>query len=203
MNMLCSNKTGKRTQSIMTIESRLPRCETLKQGLCSCCLHCWQRSSAVHDRLYWSCVRSHTASVTVQFCCSLIHVFVILDCNSLHICRIAFGHPCICCMAQAIRFFQLSSHGKVSVYRIGHQAAYAQFGVLRNRTSTVTSLLRRAIKIHSTGFTIAQVGMKSGTKSQRLSGSGSKKGEPQRRSGSGKEILLCIFSVKANGTGVI
>ena len=30
---------------------------------------------------------------------------------------------------------------------------------------------------------------------------GAKKQEPQRRSGSGKEVLLCILSVKANGTG--
>ena len=31
-------------------------------------------------------------------------------------------------------------------WRVEHQAAYAQFGVLRNRMSTVMSLLRRAIK---------------------------------------------------------
>ena len=33
--------------------------------------------------------------------------------------------------------------------------------------------------------------------------SGSKKQEPQRRSGSGKEVLSNILSVKASGTGVI
>ena len=35
MDMLCSNKTGTRTQSITTIESRLPWCETSEQGLLS------------------------------------------------------------------------------------------------------------------------------------------------------------------------
>ena len=33
MDMLCSDKTGTRTQNIMTIESKLPWCETLEQGL--------------------------------------------------------------------------------------------------------------------------------------------------------------------------
>ena len=45
----------------------------------------------------------------------------------------------------------------------------------------------------STGFAIVQVGMKSGAKSQRPAGSGSKKRGPQRRNGSGKEVLLRIF----------
>ena len=156
MDMLCSNKTGTRTQSIMTIESRLPWCETLKQGLCCCCLHCWQRSGAVHDRLYWSCVRSRTASVTVQFCRSLVHVFVILDCNSLHICRICFWSSVHLLHGSSHQILSAVSHGKKSVYRMGHQAAYAQFRVLRNRTSTVISLLRRAIKIHSTGVEVAK-----------------------------------------------
>ena len=33
MDMLCSDKTGTRTQNIMTIESKLPWCETWEQGL--------------------------------------------------------------------------------------------------------------------------------------------------------------------------
>ena len=33
MDMLCSDKTGTRTQNIMTIESKLPWCETLEQLL--------------------------------------------------------------------------------------------------------------------------------------------------------------------------
>ena len=47
----------------------------------------------------------------------------------------------------------------------------------------------------------AQGGTKSDARFQRPSESWSKKQEPQRRSGSGKEVLLCILSVKANGTG--
>ena len=38
---------------------------------------------------------------------------------------------------------------------------------------------------------------------QNFSGSWSKKQAPQRRSGSGKEVLLNIFSVEVNGTGAI
>ena len=33
MDMLCSDQTGTRTQNIMTIESKLPWCETSEQGL--------------------------------------------------------------------------------------------------------------------------------------------------------------------------
>ena len=53
----------------------------------------------------------------------------------------------------------------------------------------------------STGFTIAQNGTRSDGRSQRPSESGSKKRELQRRSESGKKVLLCILSVKAHGTG--
>ena len=45
----------------------------------------------------------------------------------------------------------------------------------------------------STGFTIVQVGMKSGAKSQRLAGTG--------RNALCKEVLLRILPMKANGTG--
>ena len=55
----------------------------------------------------------------------------------------------------------------------------------------------------STGSSIVENGTRSGGRSQRLSGSGSKKQEPQRRSGSGKEVLLSILSMRANGTGAI
>ena len=41
MDILCSDKTGTRTQSIMTIESRLPWCETSEQGLLSFCSTEW------------------------------------------------------------------------------------------------------------------------------------------------------------------
>ena len=44
-------------------------------------------------------------------------------------------------------------------------------------------------------------GTKSGERFQKFSGSWSKKQEPQRRSGSGKEVLLRILSVKVSGTG--
>ena len=51
------------------------------------------------------------------------------------------------------------------------------------------------------GSTFVQNGTKSDGGFQMLSESGSKKREPQRRSGSGKEVLLRILPVKANGTG--
>ena len=52
-----------------------------------------------------------------------------------------------------------------------------------------------------TGFSSAQIGTKSDERSQRFSGSWSEKQEPQRRSGSGKDVLLNILSVEVNGTG--
>ena len=59
MDMLCSDKTGTRPQSIVTIESKLPWCETVEQVLVLFALLV-QQSCTVHDRLYWSCVaRTH------------------------------------------------------------------------------------------------------------------------------------------------
>ena len=55
----------------------------------------------------------------------------------------------------------------------------------------------------STGYTTARSDTKSDVRFQKFSRSWCKKQEPQRRSGSGKEVLLRIFSVKANGTVVI
>ena len=49
----------------------------------------------------------------------------------------------------------------------------------------------------STGSTIAQNGTKPDGRSQRLSESGSKKREPQKGSGSGKEVFSRIFSVES------
>ena len=51
----------------------------------------------------------------------------------------------------------------------------------------------------STGYTTAQNGTKSDERFQKFSRSWGEKQEPQRRSGSGKEVLL----LKASGTGVI
>ena len=55
----------------------------------------------------------------------------------------------------------------------------------------------------STGSTNAQNGTRSEGRSQRLSKSESRKRKLQRKSGSGKEVLSRILSVKANGTEVI
>ena len=69
------------------------------------------------------------------------------------------------------------------------------------RVSAKTVTRKKAQK--STGSTIVQNGteLDEGIL-QVLSESGSKKREPQRRSGSGQEVSLRILSVKANGTGV-
>ena len=69
-------------------------------------------------------------------------------------------------------------------------------GLMKLNVKPVTR--RKAQK--STGFSIAQKGPRSDGKSQRLSENASKKPKLQR-SGSGKEVLLRILSVKANGTG--
>ena len=53
----------------------------------------------------------------------------------------------------------------------------------------------------STGSTTAQNGTRQDGRFQRPSESWSKKQEPQRRNGGGKEVFLSILSVKANGTG--
>ena len=61
----------------------------------------------------------------------------------------------MCCMAQDLEPPDSSAVVMKTActldrcWRVGHQAAYAQFGVLRNRTSTVISLLPRPIFIHS------------------------------------------------------
>ena len=52
-------------------------------------------------------------------------------------------------------------------------------------------------------MTTSQNGTKADERFQKFSGSWSNKQEPQRRSGSGKEVLLNILSVEANGTGAI
>ena len=54
----------------------------------------------------------------------------------------------------------------------------------------------------STGSTTGLSGTKSDVRFQRPSGSWNKKQEPQRMSGNGKEALLRILSVKANGMEV-
>ena len=64
-------------------------------------------------------------------------------------------------------------------------------------------LVTKRIVQKSTDFTIVQVGIKSGAKSQRLSESGSKKRERRGRNGSGKEVLVRIVLIKVNGTGAI
>ena len=69
------------------------------------------------------------------------------------------------------------------------------------KVSVKLVIKRKAQK--STGSTIAQNGTRSEGRSKRLSESGSKKREPRRRSGSGKDVLLRILPAKANGTGVI
>ena len=74
---------------------------------------------------------------------------------------------------------------------------------LIGRTPVNVKPARKRKEKRSRGFTIAQDGTRSDGRSQKLSGSWSRKQEPQRRSGSGKEVLSRTLSVKANGTGVI
>ena len=71
------------------------------------------------------------------------------------------------------------------------------------RISVNVKLARREKAQKNTGSTTAQNGTKSDERFQRFSGSWSKKQEPQRRSGSGTEVLLNILSVEVNGTGTI
>ena len=61
----------------------------------------------------------------------------------------------------------------------------------------MSSLQKKRKGQKSTGYTTAQNGTKSDEKFQKFSRSWSKKHEPQRRSGSDKEVLLRILSVKA------
>ena len=92
---------------------------------------------------------------------------------------------------------QTFSHGS------GARSAAPRRAMLVGRMSANVKLARLRKAQKSTGSTTAQSGTRSDGRSQRLSGSGSKKRKHQRRSGSGKEVLLCILSVKANGTEVI
>ena len=73
--------------------------------------------------------------------------------------------------------------------------------MLVGRISVNVKHARRRKAQKNTGSTTAQNGTKSDGRFPRFPESGSKKQEPQRRSGSGKEALLNIFSVKANGRG--
>ena len=75
--------------------------------------------------------------------------------------------------------------------------------MLIGRTPVNVKLARKRKEQKSTGYTTAQNGAKSDERFQKFSESGSKKREPQRRSGSGKEVLLNILSVAVNGTGAI
>ena len=77
------------------------------------------------------------------------------------------------------------------------------YSMLIGRISVNVKHARRRKAQKSTGSTTAQNGTKSDERFQRFSGSWSKKQEPQRRSGSGKEVLLNILSVEVNGTGAI
>ena len=80
MDMLCSNKTGSPTQNIMTIESKLPWCETSEQGLLSFALLVseWtQIAKDVIDTTLFKCnhevqadLDRHTSlSRAFRFCC--------------------------------------------------------------------------------------------------------------------------------------
>ena len=67
------------------------------------------------------------------------------------------------------------------------------------RIPVKVKLARKRKEQKSTGFSTAQNGTKSDERFQKFSGISSKKQELQR-SGSGKQVLLNIFSVEVNGT---
>ena len=73
--------------------------------------------------------------------------------------------------------------------------------ILIGRTPVNVKPARKMKEQKCTGHATAQNGTKSDERFQKFSGSWSKKQEPQRRSGSGKEVLLNILSVEVNGTG--
>ena len=75
--------------------------------------------------------------------------------------------------------------------------------MLVGRISVNVKHARRRKAQKNTGSITAQNGTKSDGRFQRFPESWSKKQEHQRRNGSGKEVLLNIFSVAANGTGGI
>jgi len=103
--MLCSDKTGTLTQNIMTVESKLPWCETLEQGLL---LFCTTEEIAYAAKSTHFAIRDAVGTFFVSFnrvvqctidcaghvlhartmtvmCRSVFPcVFVILGCNSLH-----------------------------------------------------------------------------------------------------------------------
>ena len=68
--------------------------------------------------------------------------------------------------------------------------------ILIGRTPVNVTLARKRKDQKSTGSATAQNGTKSDERFQKFSGSWSKKEEPQRRSGSGKEVLLNISQWK-------
>ena len=93
-------------------------------------------------------------------------------------------------------------------WKLAAKHEYEEFEGCRRNSSTLVGRTKVNVKLvtrrkaqKSTCSTIVRVGMKLGAKSQRPAESGSKKREPQKRSGSGKEVLLRMLSVKANGTG--
>ena len=71
----------------------------------------------------------------------------------------------------------------------GGLGARKEFSTLVGQmTANATLVTKRKEKKH-TGFTILQVGMKSGARSRRDAGSGDTNRGDQRRNGSGKEVL--------------
>ena len=89
--------------------------------------------------------------------------------------------------------------GRSSCKEVGRKRDYS---ILIGRTSVNVKLARRRKEQKSTGSTTAQNRTKSDERFQKFSGSWSKKQQPQRKSGTGKEVLLNILSVEVNGTGV-
>ena len=90
--------------------------------------------------------------------------------------------------------------GRSSWTVVGHKR---NCSILAGRMSVNVKLARWRKAQRSTGSTIALSGTKSDGRFQRPQEVGAKKQEHQRRSGSGKEVLLCILSVNADGTGAI
>ena len=112
-------KTGTPTQSITTIESRLPWCDTLEKGLLLC------RST--------ECTIDHTGHVLHARTDRNVYV----NHHSPLFC-VCLTRPCtFVCMAQAILSedkspdLQPCCRMEKCVYRIGHQAAYARCAAAR------------------------------------------------------------------------
>ena len=69
MDMLCLDKTGSLTQNIITIESKLPWCETSEQVLLSFALlaSVWtQNAKDVIDTMLFQSKQSTTSSVSMR-----------------------------------------------------------------------------------------------------------------------------------------